>query len=956
MRARLGATLLVDQRSSLDNGELLHAVRQRANVLRAYSGPGDATVAVYLPNGLDLAVVYLACLTAGLRYLPLPAPPARTPLVLLRGLDVRVLVTTRRDDLRLPVPTVHVDAPSGQLGGPSPGPGQPELGWQPEPGWEADPERPAHVLLTSGSESGMPKAVLTGHRGSLLSHAWRARLWPYTPGREVVGCNIFGVWDLVAALLHGVPVVMLDDQTLRDPADLTDAILRYGITRLMLTPTLLDGCLAGDEGIAGLRRLERIVLCGESLPPGVLERAWHALPGVAIGDLYSLSECHDVAARDLRPGEPKAGLIVADFADVHVCRPAERDQLVPLGQAGRVLVSGPALGHGYVDPQATSQRFMTTDFGGRMAPLRVYDTGDRGRLNADGQLEILGRLDAAVKVRGRWSDPDGLAAWLQDHESVRQALALVIADSRGHSRLHCWVVPASQTEGDLSARLRADLAEHFEPAQLPHRIHELDALPLLPSGKVDVRRLRAEADPGTPPVASKRAAETALEDTVLSVFRHILEQPAAGPDEPFDSLGGDSLTAIILCGALQSATRRRVFVRDLHAHPSAGALARHLRRHLQSDDRAVSRGAIGLPRLRIGSPRMRAAGRLDKVTHVFLTGATGRLGRALASRLLDAGLTVSALVRTRAFDTQTRFVERLAPNGRRDGIVAVPGDLAVRRFGLPEPAFEGIAASIDAVVHLGADLDMFASSDALDATNVQGTRHVLELAAMAAAPVAHLSSSSVLPLDSHSRWDETRRGLAFLERIAPRLADSDGYSQTKLAAESLMWQALAQGLNVSVFRVPHLIGDSDGRLVRTLRTLLSLNVLPDGDWTWQFASLEAVADRLVTHVRGGAGAPLTHLASPPVSAADLAAIPSLKSPPRRLPLPALANLVAARDRAGGHRAQPLGADLLALDQLVREYGIRAALCLGEASLASEQPLTDDVLRLLAERLSASAHN
>jgi thioester reductase-like protein len=286
-------------------------------------------------------------------------------------------------------------------------------------------------------------------------------------------------------------------------------------------------------------------------------------------------------------------------------------------------------------------------------------------------------------------------------------------------------------------------------------------------------------------------------------------------------------------------------------------------------------------------------------------------------------------------------------------MVVVPGDLAVRRFGLPQWAFEGIAASIDAVVHLGADLDMFASADALNATNVQGTRHVLELAAMAAAPVSHLSSSSVLPLDSHSPWDESRRGITLLERIAPRLDNSDGYSQTKLAAESLMWQALAQGWKVSVFRVPHLIGDSDGRLVSTLRTLLSLNVLPDGDWTWQFASLDAVADRLVTHVGGGAGAPLIHLASPTVSAAALAAIPSLTSPPRRLPLPALANLVAVRARASEHPTRPLAADLLALDQLVREYGIRAALCLGEASLASQQPLTDDVLGLLAERLSAA---
>jgi non-ribosomal peptide synthetase component F len=233
-------SLLVDETRQLTNSELVSAIDRRARWLLSRCGGIGETVAVRLDNSIELAVTYFACLQAGLRYLSLPAHPADITASLLRSVPPRLLVTSASHDPEVSgIDTVHVDD------------GEPLAGAFPFPA--PDPTRPAHVLLTSGTETGVAKAVVTDHAGSMLSHTWRARLWPFDCARDIVGCNIFGIWDVVPALLHGVPALLLGDATVRDPFALADAILRYGITRLMTTPTLLDACLACADAVSARR-------------------------------------------------------------------------------------------------------------------------------------------------------------------------------------------------------------------------------------------------------------------------------------------------------------------------------------------------------------------------------------------------------------------------------------------------------------------------------------------------------------------------------------------------------------------------------------------------------------------------------------------------------------------------------------------------------------------------------
>lgn len=907
--------LLIDGNGALSQGELVDAMSRRAAHLLAACGKSEATVAVSLTPGIDTVVTYFACLKAGLRYLPLAQQSAAVLQRLLVSLAPDLLVTA--DTAWLPPSGVPVYALTAETGG----------SWSALPG--DDPHRIAHCLPTSGTETGTPKTVLTDHVGSMLSHAFRTRVWGYAAG-EVVGCNIFGIWDVVPALCNGVPVVMIDDRTIRDPRALAASIVQYGITRLMLTPTLLDACLATDESVAALARLRRIVLCGEVVSANLIAKAGEQLPDTKIGNLYSLSECHDVAAIDLIVGEQPAAGHIADFAEVHITDPQDPDRLVPVGQPGRVFIGGQALARGYVDARLTAEKFRLLQCFEDGVPRLAYDSGDLGSLDETGRLFITGRAGGPVKIRGAWADPDAVARVLKAHPEAARA-TVVSREAGGRSRLSAFVVPAGTAHDGMASSLRQWLRDRLQAQSLPADITLVGDLPLTPAGKVDHRQLLDAL-----PAAGNARGGNDPASIVLATFRDVLERGDAGPDDSFESLGGDSLSAVILCSELHRRTGKRVHLDDLWQYPSAAGLAALLAGRAE-------RARVGLKTLPSLDADITVRPPRSGVRQVLVTGATGALGSSLVDRLLtETEIEVSVLVRARdTAEAMKRLAAALA-DANHPRLHILVGDLGSADLGLDASVLDRLVAEIDVIVHAGADMNMFATYASLERVNVGGTHALLRLAARAGARVCHISSSAVLPLDPGPRWDESRFGLAFAKSLVAPLRHADGYSQSKLAAEALVWQAFDRGLGVSVLRLPHLIGGrSATRLGNTLGLLAELNLLPEGQWGWQVASVQMVCDRLLASLAaaaaGRADKPLIHIAPALVDNTHVTgAMRQLGRAPRMLPLPALVS------RLRHHRpGEAQLARLASLNQLIAEFGPAAALSLADARLVSSEPVNTD---------------
>lgn len=238
---------------------------------------------------------------------------------------------------------------------------------------------------------------------------------------------------------------------------------------------------------------------------------------------------------------------------------------------------------------------------------------------------------------------------------------------------------------------------------------------------------------------------------------------------------------------------------------------------------------------------------------ILLTGASGFLGAYLLASQLERWpqLRIRCLVRCR--DSE-HGMERIRTNLERYGIwkdgwehriTALPGDLSKPRFGLEAEAFQSLGAGVTGILHNGAHLSQMASYSQLAATNVGGTRQILEIAAQnGGLPVQMISSVAVFEASAYrDKVIEETDDVHAWEGIY------NGYSQTKWVSERMVVHAREQGLPVTIYRPPLIAGDSrtgawhrDDLLYRLLKGCMELGMAPDVLWELDLVPVDYVAN------------------------------------------------------------------------------------------------------------------
>jgi len=221
----------------------------------------------------------------------------------------------------------------------------------------------------------------------------------------------------------------------------------------------------------------------------------------------------------------------------------------PDGEIGELCVSGPSIAQGYWrQPELTAQKFVPHPFKDTQG-ARLYRTGDRGQFLPDGRIELAGRADRQVKVRGyrvELGEVETMIRTLPDVEDV----AVVSQPTESDHRLIAYVCFRSGEAASVSA-LREYLRERVPDYMLPSVYVFLPSLPRTPIGKVDVMALPS---PGTerpnidtPYVAPRSGAE----DIIASIWAEVLEIDLVGIHDHFLDLGGDSILAVRIAAEIE---------------------------------------------------------------------------------------------------------------------------------------------------------------------------------------------------------------------------------------------------------------------------------------------------------------------------------------------------------------------------------------------------------------------
>ncbi|GAA0618357.1 hypothetical protein GCM10009547_20840 [Sporichthya brevicatena] len=551
------APALVAGERRLTFGQLNAGANRLARLLVAAGAGPERPVGLVLPREHGMTAI-LAAAKAGAPYVPAePDTPAARTAALFADAGAVLVVTT--SDLVAEwgdVPVLVLDDPATAV----------RLGTADDRDLtDADrlaplaPEHPVYVIYTSGS-TGTPKGVVVPHTAVANLYASHAE---DLHARAVVAAgrdrlrvghawsfSFDASWQPQLWLLGGHEVHVLDDETRRDADLLVAAVWDRDLDFLEVTPSFLAQLLAAGlvrPDVDGTPRcpLHLLGFGGEAVPPGVWTQL-RELAGTDAVNLYGPTEA-TVDSLVAFVGDAKTPVVGRPVAGAHAYVLDAALHPVPPGVTGELYLAGAGLARGYLNRAGlTADRIVADPFG--PPGTRMYRTGDLARFDAAGHLEYRGRSDDQVKLRGYRIEPAEIEAVLGRHGDLAAAVVAVRPGPGGVERLVAYVVPRPGADAPSVADLRRLAADALPGHMVPTAFVALDALPLLPGGKLDRSALPE------PPAADRirsRPPATSAENAVVTVVSELLGLEV-GVEDDFFALGGDSILAMQVVSRLRA--------------------------------------------------------------------------------------------------------------------------------------------------------------------------------------------------------------------------------------------------------------------------------------------------------------------------------------------------------------------------------------------------------------------
>jgi amino acid adenylation domain-containing protein len=501
-----------------------------------------ALVAVCLERTVDIPMVLAAVLKAGAAYVPLdPTHPEERLHYILQDAEISCVVTTSSllsifDGVT--VKTVLLDEARALL----------EQQLAAAPAVVVQPDDLAYVIYTSGS-TGRPKGVEIEHR-NVVSFLEAMRRQPGLASSDrllavtTLAFDIAGL-EIWLPLSVGATVVIASRTDVLDGARLAGLIEQHEITVLQATPASWRLLLAA--GWTGKRDLK--ALCGGEALPADLAAALIDCTG-ELWNMYGPTETTIWSTVGRVSDATETITIGRPIVNTQTFILETSGQLVPAGVVGELCIGGEGVARGYRRrPELTAEKFVPVKLpDGRT--VRLYRTGDLAHFRGDGELELLGRRDHQVKVRGYRVELGEIEAVLAGCSGVKACVVVVRAFSAGDERLVAYVTLHDGIAFDAEtarAGLRRMLPEYMVPALFV----VLPTLPLTPNNKLDRNALPP------PSVSDGHAAKptnvlmTPEQRRVAGLWREVLHVDQVGLNENFFDAGGHSLLLVKLHAGLK---------------------------------------------------------------------------------------------------------------------------------------------------------------------------------------------------------------------------------------------------------------------------------------------------------------------------------------------------------------------------------------------------------------------
>ena len=536
-----------------------------ARRLRGNGARRGIRVGICMERSPGLLVAMLGILKSGAAYVPLDINlPAKRLDYVVRDSQILLIIADRQTAKLLPVGSASVMIPEEH-------PEQESDLCEPESPNSADT---AYLMYTSGS-TGQPKSVAIPHRAVVNFLASMQK----EPGFGVDDVMLavtpitfdISVLELLLPLKTGGRVVIADRPTAQDPNRLSRAITVSRATVMQATPATWKMLL--DAGWSGSRFL-KVLSGGDSLPADLADQLLHNCG--ELWNMYGPTESTVWSSvQRILPGEFPLS-IGRPIRNTQIYILDSHMQPMPVGVPGELYIGGHGLADGYVGrPGLTAEKFVPNPYAATLGK-RLYRTGDLARFLPGGRIELLGRLDTQVKLRGFRIELEEIETVLRTVAYIRDAVVMVHPDTQG-PRLVAYVVTA---ESDLIqiSDLRSRLSEQLPAEMLPSEFIVMDSLPLTPAGKIDRRSLPIPAHHRPELNVPFAAPRNEMEHSIYEIWNYLLPISNIGIHDNFFDLGGHSLLLAQMRRMIEENTGVDMSLIQLFQYPSIAAIGDFLKK------------------------------------------------------------------------------------------------------------------------------------------------------------------------------------------------------------------------------------------------------------------------------------------------------------------------------------------------------------------------------------------
>ncbi|GAA3932910.1 amino acid adenylation domain-containing protein [Chitinophaga oryziterrae] len=563
--ARPEASAVIFEGNSYTYQQLEKHSNALAGWLQQQGVSSEVQVPVYLPRSADLVVAILAILKAGGTYLPVdPEYPLQRVQYMLNDAAASVIITNRELANQLDGPARYKIITTDHI----PDASLIDI--------RVKSDQLAYVIYTSGS-TGNPKGVQIPHSNLVNFIHGMDHLLELTQDDHLLAITSISfdisILELLWTLSRGMKI------TIRSSSMSLNNFDQYtSVTALQITPSYLGVLLEDTGSHVFLSNLQHLIVGGEKFPEDLLSRVRN-YTSAKVYNVYGPTETTIWSSGiKLETGRVTAGKPIVNTG-IYILD--KNQQLCPVGISGELYIGGAGVARGYSNNEAlTAARFITLAQTGR-----IYATGDLARWLPDGTIEILGRNDHQVKVRGYRIETGEIESVINTYEEVRQCVVVAVKDETGNNLLAGYLsVRKNYREEVLYNLLKQRLPDYM----LPSYFIEVADLPLTPNGKIDRNALPA---PGSIRNAVYIAPANEQEERVSHIWQSLLKQERVSVTDDFFSLGGHSLRLMQLTNHYNREFGIRLSMEDLFRYTT-------IRDHavlIAGKNSAVSEGIPVLP-------------------------------------------------------------------------------------------------------------------------------------------------------------------------------------------------------------------------------------------------------------------------------------------------------------------------------------------------------------------------